>query len=140
MLDNLLEDLRRDEGWRPNAYQDSLGLWTIGYGFLVDQRRQGAGLPPEIADAWLLHIVERNQRALSTALTYYDTLPEPVQRALSNMCYQLGLGGLLGFRNTLRLIREGRYAEAADEALNSRWAQQTPSRAKRVTDLIRSAA
>ena len=140
MLDKLLDDLKSDEGWRPHAYQDTLGLWTIGYGFLVDDRRPGEGLPAEIAEAWLAHIVERNQRGLRTALTYYDDLPEPVQRALSNMCYQMGLGGLLGFRNTLRLIHAGKYAEAADEALNSRWARQTPNRAKRVTDLIRSAA
>lgn len=31
----------------------------------------------------------------------------------------------------------GDYQNAADEALDSRWARQTPNRAKRVTDVIR---
>ena len=37
----LIKDLKRDEGWVPHAYKDSLGFWTIGYGFLIDEKRGG---------------------------------------------------------------------------------------------------
>ena len=139
LTDLVAADLRSDEGWRESVYQDHLGFWTIGYGFLVDARKQGR-IPKEVADYWLAHEIDRVDTRLSNALPWYESAPEPIQRALMNMGYQLGVSGLLRFRRTLSLIEAGKYEDAADEALRSRWADQTPNRAKRVTDLIRSAA
>ncbi len=47
MINELTADLKNDEGWRPFAYQDHLGFWTLGYGFLIDQRRGNDGLGPQ---------------------------------------------------------------------------------------------
>jgi lysozyme len=135
----LVEDLKSDEGWRPYVYRDTEGFQTIGYGFLVDPDKPG-GMPKSIGEMWLTHNVDQLYRAVRRVLPWFDDRPEPVQRALCNMAYQLGLSGLLGFKNTLLLIERGRYYEAADEALDSLWAKQTPGRAKRVAGLIRSAA
>jgi lysozyme len=54
------------------------------------------------------------------------------------MAFQLGTDGLLGFKNTLALIRDGKYAEAADAMLLSLWAKKTPERAKRLAEQMRS--
>jgi GH24 family phage-related lysozyme (muramidase) len=35
---SLQETLRRDEGCRSSAYQDSRGFWTIGIGICIDAR------------------------------------------------------------------------------------------------------
>ena len=51
--------------------------------------------------------------------------------ALLNMAFQMGVDGLLGFKNTLTTIEAGRYESAAEQMLQSRWAKQTPERAKR---------
>ena len=131
-------DLKSDEGWREHAYQDHLGYWTIGYGFLIDERRRGR-IPQQVADYWLDWEIDRIWERLSEALPWFDDLPEQVQRALVNMGYQLGVSGLLRFRRTLWLLEQGDWADAADEALRSKWAEQTPNRARRVTDWIRSA-
>ena len=136
MIDDLVEDLKSDEGWSPHAYQDHLGFWTIGYGFLVDDRKD-AGLPEQIADAWLTYAITERWNHLVAREPWISDQPEDVRRALGNMVYQLGVGGLLGFKNTLRLLKEGKRGEAADNALQSKWATQTPKRAKRVTDLLR---
>ena len=56
------------------------------------------------------------------------------------MAYQIGVSGLYKFRKTLRYAREGKFDEMADEMLNSSWARQTPARAKRHSDKIRSLA
>lgn len=136
MIDDLVDDLKRDEGWVPFAYQDHLGYWTIGYGFLIDERKD-AELPEKIGEAWLLHAIMERWNRFLTLEPWAETQPEYVQRALGNMCYQLGVEGLRGFTNTLRLLREGKRNEAADNALLSKWAKQTPKRAKRVTDLMR---
>ena len=139
LLGAIADDLKNDEGWVPHAYQDHLGFWTLGYGFLIDQRRNGR-IPQPVADYWLNWEIDRIWERLSEALPWFDDLPEQVQRALVNMAYQMGVSGLLGFRQTLALLADGKYAEAADQAMRSRWAEQTPSRAQRVAGWIRSAA
>lgn len=122
----------------PHAYQDTLGYWTVGYGFLVDERR-GAGIPKVVADFWLDHEIEARWKALAHALPWLPDEPEPVQRAVQNMAYQLGVRGMLNFRRMIAALQAGNYAEAAREALDSTWARQTPNRARRVAALIRSA-
>lgn len=138
-MDRLLDELKADEGWVPHAYPDHLGFWTIGYGFLIDERRNGR-LPGPVAEFWLRWEIDRIQDELARRLPWFAAAPEPARRALTNMAYQLGTNGLLNFRRTLAHCADGGWEAAADEALRSRWAEQTPNRAKRVTDLIRSAS
>lgn len=134
-LRQIRQDLERDEGWRAHAYQDHLGFWTIGYGFLIDERR-GGGLPKPIADRWLDHILVEIGKALDARIPWWRYQPDNVQRALVNQAYQLGVNGLLNFRKMLAALQRGDRLEAAAEALNSRWAAQTPARARRVAAWI----
>ena len=43
----------------------------------------------------------------------------------------------MGFKNSLEMMRLGQFDAAADNFLRSKWAVQTPERAKRITDQIR---
>jgi lysozyme len=133
--DKLIFDLKRDEGYVPHAYEDSLGYLTIGYGTLIDKR--GGGIPEDVASILLQRHVDENIAKVNKQLPWLSKHPEHVQRAIHNMAYQLGVAGLLSFKNTLRLVEQKRYNEAADNALLSLWAKQTPNRAKRTTDLLR---
>ncbi len=54
------------------------------------------------------------------------------------MCFNLGLGGLLGFKETLHLIQSGQYVLAADAMLESKWAAQVKQRAVRLANMMRS--
>lgn len=130
------DDLIRDEGWRPTVYDDHLGFATIGYGFLVDDRR-GGGMPKEVGDYWLDLLIARQWNELCRDYAWFASCPPGVQRALQNMRYQLGRGGLSGFRRMLAALAAGDFQTAAAEALDSRWARQTPARAGRVSQLIR---
>lgn len=134
----LLKDLKKDEGFIPHAYKDSEGYWTIGYGTLIDERL-GGGITEDEADYLLENRIIRVENDLDREMQWWRKSPEKVQLALANMCFQLGIKRLKGFKNTLNLLKQGKYEEAADNALDSLWAKQTPNRAKRVTDLIRSA-
>jgi hypothetical protein len=50
---------------------------------------------------------------------------DPIRRAvLVNMAFNMGINGLLGFKHTLELVRDHKYADAADSMLNSKWAHQ----------------
>ena len=129
-------EIRREEGWRGTAYQDSLGYWTIGYGFLVDARKSDA-LPLAVADVWLDYKLQEKISALDAQIPWWKNQPEEVQEALVNMAYQMGINGLLKFKTTLSLLEKGDREGAANSAMKSLWAKQTPERAKRVTDKIR---
>ena len=136
MLNDLINDLKSDEGWRSFAYQDHLGFWTIGWGFLIDERR-GGELPREIAEQWLAYAVTKRWGQLLNRHPWIDDQPDDVQRALGNMSYQLGVGGLSKFKKRLQALKDGDRELAAREALDSKWAAQTTARAYRVTALIR---
>jgi lysozyme len=59
---------------------------------------------------------------------------------LVNMGFNLGPEGLLGFRRTLRAVEEGRYADAAEGMLRSKWARQVGARAVRLAAMMREGA
>ena len=74
--------------------------------------------------------------SLEIALRWLQDAPVEVRSVLLNMAYQLGLTGLLKFKRTLRYLEIKQYDSAAKEMLDSRWANQTPERATRLSDRI----
>ena len=127
----LADQLRREEGTVPHAYQDSLGLWTIGVGRLIDERR-GGGLSPDEVDYLLANDIKAKTHEVLTALPWVAKLSEPRQAVLIGMAFQMGTRGLLKFPRMLGSVEDGQYAEAAAEMLDSLWAKQTPERAARL--------
>ena len=138
MIEQLTTQLRRDEGQRPLAYQDHLGFLTIGVGRLIDSRKPGAGLRPDEIDYLLRNDINDRVAALRKALPWFLALDEARQGVLINMAFQLGTAGLLGFKSTLALITAGKYAEASEQMLKSKWATQTPARAKRLAEQMKT--
>lgn len=118
------------EGNVPYVYPDSEGWLTIGAGFLVDKRKGGGLFPEEIA------FILRNRWEKATTLCtgafspWFPTLSPARQAVLIGMVYQLGLAGVLNFKKFLYSCSKGDFSSAATEMLDSRWAFQTPHRAK----------
>lgn len=137
MTDKLITQLRRDEGEILSAYQDHLGYWTIGVGILIDQRK-GGGLLPEESEFILQNRVRQRREAVAKAFPWFSTLDEARQGVLLNMSYQLGVDGLKGFKNTMEAVRLGNYDKASEMMLLSKWASQTPERAKRLAKQMRT--
>ena len=138
MSANLARPLRGDEDVRPQVYKDSLGFFTIGIGRLVDDRKPGSGLRPSEMDFMLANDIEDRTAALTKRLPWMYLLDDARRGVLLNMSFQLGVEGLLGFKNTLELVRKGLFPEAAKNMLQSLWAQQTPNRAKRMAEQMRT--
>jgi lysozyme len=131
----LAAQLLEDEGLRLKPYRCTAGRLTIGVGRNLDDRGLTRAealtlLDNDIADFWA---------RLLAALPWLAEAPEPVQEALLNMAFNLGVEGLLDFRQTLALIRTGDYAGAAQAMLASRWAGQVGQRAARLAAQVRGA-
>lgn len=138
MRSELTRQLKGDEGVKTHAYQDHLGFWTIGVGRLVDQRKPGSGLRPEEITFLLNNDIDDRIRELGRRLPWFLDLDAARQGVLLNMSFQMGVEGLLGFKNTLRMVEQGRYDEAAAGMLLSKWATQTPARAQRLAVQMRT--
>src|SRR5687768_16486678 len=113
MKEALTKQLRRDEGEVLNAYQDHLGYWTIGVGRLIDKRK-GGGITSEEAAYLLSNDIDRKRAELVKRLPWVVTLDEARLGVLVNMAFQMGVDGLLGFKNTLAMVKEGKYEEASE--------------------------
>lgn len=138
MKSELTRQLRGDEGVEPCVYKDSLGYFTIGIGRLVDKRKAGAGLRGVEMDFMLQNDIDDRIDALTRALPWFQDLDDARRGALLNMSFQLGVEGLLKFERTLALIKDGKYDLAAHAMLQSKWSKQTPARAKRMAEQMRT--
>lgn len=140
----LIEELKRDEGVVPHAYQDSLGYWTIGVGRLIDKRRRGKLSADEI-DLLLRNDIEAKQALLDKYIPWWRQMSEPRRRALCNMAFNLGVGPsqeepegkLLTFKNTLAAMQCGEWETVDSGLATSLWAKQVGARADRIRKLFR---
>lgn len=132
----LLAQLERHEGYRRAVYNDSLGYATIGIGRLVDGRK-GGGITKEEARYLLVHDVDQVVGELTQRLPWWTTLSEIRQRVLVDMAFNLGIAGLLSFKNTLKAIHDGDWAAAEFGMLNSKWATQVKQRAHTLAYMMR---
>ena len=129
---DLEDQLRRDEHEVLHVYADSEGYWTLGVGILVDPRK-GGGITREESTYLLRNRIAAKKAELERRVPWVTRLDAVRKAALLNMCFQLGVDGVLGFPKMLACLRDERWAEAETHALDSKWArEQTPARARRV--------
>lgn len=133
MPSNLTKQLRDEEGEVLHAYSDHLGFTTIGVGRLIDKRK-GGGITAEESAYLLSNDIAKFESQLDKSLPWWRGLTEPRQAVILGMAFQMGVDGLLGFKNTLAMVKSGDYAGASENMMKSKWAQQTPARARRMSD------
>lgn len=136
-LNLAVDQIKADEGCVLHAYKDTLGYTTIGYGRLIDKRKKG-GISEDEAEYLLENDIDRKLVDLRSRLPWFDNLDDARQGVLLNMAFQMGVGGLMGFRNTLAKIEAGDYEGAASNMLKSKWSKQTPNRANRMAEQMRT--
>lgn len=132
MTDKLTDMLVDHEGMRRKPYRCTAGKLTIGVGRNLDDR----GISPDEAMYMLANDIRDSRRELSAAFSWFDKLDEVRQAVLIDMCVNLGLSRLQGFRNTLALVGVGKYEAAAQEMLDSKWAEQVGRRSQRLSRMM----
>ena len=134
--DILETNLRAAEGEILWMYRDQFGYATIAVGHLIDQRK--GGRISKAASAFILNedMADVDNR-IRDVVPSFDSLSDVRKAAIAEMDFQLGQGGLAAFTTFLGLIASQDFAGAADDLATTKWAQQVPSRAKRIADMIR---
>ena len=136
----LISDLRRDEGVRYIPYKDTVGIDTVGVGHNMKAHPLSTDWAFPLTDEQVNQLLSEDLvqvfSGLDSQLGWWRTLTLPRQRVLANMAFNLGITGLLGFRNTLQFIRDGAYEDAAKGMLASKWAKQVGQRANRLAAMM----
>nr|7RX9_A Chain A, Phosphatidylinositol 3,4,5-trisphosphate-dependent Rac exchanger 1 protein, Endolysin chimera [synthetic construct] len=154
---NIFEMLRIDERLRLKIYKDTEGYYTIGIGHLLTKspslnaakseldkaigRNCNGVITKDEAEKLFNQDVDAAVRGIlrnAKLKPVYDSLDAVRRCALINMVFQMGETGVAGFTNSLRMLQQKRWDEAAVNLAKSIWYNQTPNRAKRVITTFRT--
>ena len=129
---NLINQIKKHEGYKSEVYQCTEGYDTIGYGFAIKDLVMDEDIAEMILRRKLDSLIER----VNKRFKWVSELPIEAQDVIYEMCYQLGITGVSKFKKTLAYLENFEYKMASKEMLDSKWARQTPNRAKRLSDII----
>lgn len=130
----LQEQLIRDEGIKRYPYLDTVGKVTIGVG----RNLSDVGLSADEIQYLLTNDIKNASDRLEEAFPWTASLDDARRGVLVNMCFNLGIAGLSGFKQTLAKIQVGDFQGAAREMLQSKWAEQVGPRAQRLAVQLES--
>lgn len=128
----MIRQLRLHEGERLKPYRCTAGKLTIGVGRNLEDR----GITAEESAYLLGNDIARFETELFRALPWAAGLDEVRQRVLLDMAFNMGMAGLLTFKNTLATIKAGDFEKAAAMMLESKWAKQVGQRAERLSRMM----
>lgn len=141
--EQLMSDLTTEEGFRSLVYDDATGQPlkqgsilrgnpTVAVGWNI------AGLPctPDLGQIILGYWVDKTWADVQAQIPWAVNIPEPVQRALTNMAFNLGVHGLLGFNTFLSFIQAGNYSQAAEDLATTLWFKEVGTRGPKIQALI----
>lgn len=137
-VNNIIDQLKRDEEFSATPYRDSEGFLTIGYGTNIER-----GIDQVEAEFLLNHRYEvRAKLPVASALPWTASLDPARLGVLENMCYNLGIGdstkgtGLLGFHTLLYCFERRDWQGAAEAMRSSLWRRQVGARAERLIQQV----
>lgn len=128
------KQLMREEAYREFIYDDVTGEevkapeghnYTIGIGFNLS-----AGCPIDLAQIIATYFIDRNDRQLSKDLDFYEALDDVRKCVLLDMSFNMGIHGVEAFKDTINLISQGFYKNAAAQMRKSKWYSRLPHRAE----------
>ena len=141
-LERLLESVKKHEGYRNKVYLDTLGKRTVGVGHLcVEDFWED---DKEYEESFLMEILQKDlQEAIRGAKELMEEhgcadIDERAEEIIIEMVFQLGRTGVKKFRNMWKALSEQNYIGASFEMLDSKWAKQTPNRAKDMAEQMKA--
>lgn len=127
VTDHVLNKIKQWEGLRLEAYRDSVGVWTIGYGHTGPDVKPGLKISQEEADALLKADLARFEHAVSSAV--HVPLSDNQYGTLVSFAFNVGVTAFQG-STLLKKLNAGYYDSVPSEL--SRWNKGTVN-GKKVT-------
>lgn len=145
--DEIVQRLVFHEGCVLQPYRCSEGFLTIGVGRNLETNPLTAeekkvcgdymhGITKNAAFYLLRNDISRVLKECEKRIIIWDKLDDERKYALLDMSFQLGIHGVLQFKKMLGAMGVGNWKEAAEQCLDSKYAKQTPTRAKRIARTI----
>ena len=125
---DLIEELKREEGFSEVVYKDHLGFDTIGYGTKMPLSKAECNFL--LRSRLSVFITEVDNK-----LGYLDIRQE-AKDILYLMAYQMGLAGVMKFKKMIKALEIQDYYKASLEGRDSKWYKQTPERAERLMSAL----
>ena len=133
----LIKRIKKNEGFASKPYKDQLGFLTIGYGHLILSKEK--------------HLIENKQTKADLEKIFIkdftsvvkifnkslknNTFNKKDEELLIEMVFQIGVVGVIKFRNLLVNMRKRNKHLVCFEMMNSLWYKQTPLRVKRLINV-----
>jgi len=127
------EQIKLHEGLRNKPYRDTVGKLTIGVGRNLDD----VGISDEEAK----YLLRNDLKKVKEKLCKYDwftKLDYIRMKVVLDMAFNLGIKGLLSFKNMIKALKEEDYTQASKEMINSKWYRQVGYRAERLVRMMRT--
>ena len=154
--EKLTDQVERHEGFESEAYRDSRGILTVGYGTNLETLNAPRKLSEVGANYSMIasgrNVLTQEQastlmetdliNAVKTArriFPEYDSFPEQVKLTIPDMIYNLGEGKFRGFKRAIEAFKTRDFETAADEMKDSRWYDQVGNRSEYLVNLVREA-
>lgn len=129
---HILSDmLIEHEGLRLRPYTDTTGHLTIGVGRNLTDRGISRNEALQMLDNDIDDCI-----ATLEPYTWFLKCNEARKLVLLDMVFNLGLSGLLGFKQMIHALQIGEYKLAASHMLDSKWATQVKRRAYELATIM----
>ncbi|TLE14461.1 MULTISPECIES: glycoside hydrolase family protein [Helicobacter] len=136
------------EGFSPKVYKCPAGFLTIGYGRNIEAnpltetekkllRAEGL-INEKIAKDWLRENLQKCYEELAQNFNWFAKTDRVRKAALVDFDYNVGLGTLKTFKNTLLFLEQEDYKRAAENMRLSKWFKQVKRRGVRICNMIES--
>ena len=139
-LEELKEEIAKEEGLKYEIYRCSEGYPTAGIGHLITEWDEeyyampiGTEVSKEQVDKWFeadLYVAINDMEKFTADMQ----VDENVKECITHMVFQLGLPRLNKFKNFKQALIDGDIAKAQAEMKDSLWYRQTTNRAERLID------
>ena len=122
------------ESYKQFVYSDTTGHLTVGIGRNLTDRGISLNEATYLLDEDITYFYTK----LNQFLHFFKRLDENRQIALVDMCFNLGMQGFLNFKHMILALEAEDYERAAQEMVNSKWADQVGNRAMTLAEIVRT--
>jgi len=132
-MTDYLSIIKKHEGFRKKPYHCTEGKLTIGIG----RNLESNGISEDEAEYMAQNDIAMAEKSASSLVRDFTALNDNRKIVLVSMAFQMGGKGLSEFVKMIDAVNLGAFRTAADEMLDSKWAKQTPERAKELSEMMR---